>query len=350
MRNEHERLSGDGEIDLIELVQGIWRNKRWVGFIASPIIALGVAYSFFAQPVYEARLYVQPPSQNEIAQLNYGRGEDTGLALYSVKDVYEIYLRSLQSEGVRNKFFRIIYLPTLTDAERSGSRDALYSKFNSAIKIDRVAKDQPLRYVITASMEDPQVASDWVLGFAEMASDRAKHEMVRASESDIKMIAYNLERKIQSARASAGHEREDQVAQLEEALRIAKSVGLEMPPIISENLSSEVSASMGGSLTYMRGSKALESEIANLRSRVSDDPFIVSLRGWQQQLDFLRTMKIEPNLVSMYQLDGAVEVPDKPIKPRKALIVSFSAVLGLFFGVLAAAGRDVWSRRREVPA
>lgn len=347
MRNERERLSGEGEIDLVELVRAVWRNKLWVGFVAFPIIVLGVAYAFLAKPIYEAKLYVQPPSQNDISQLNYGRGGDTDLVPYTVDDVYEIYLRSLQSEGLRNKFFRVFYLPTLTESERSGSRDALYSQFKGMIKVAQVAKDQPSRYVISASVEDPQLAANWVSGFAEMASERAKREMVRASESDIKMVAYGLERKIQSSQASARHEREDQIAQLEEALRVARSVGLEMPPIISESLSSEVSASMGGSLTYMRGSKALESEIANLKSRVSDDPFIVSLRGWQQQLNFLKTMKIDPALVFMYQLDGAVELPDKPIKPRKALLVMLTALVAVGLGLVVAICRDLWLRRDQ---
>lgn len=67
MRNERERLSGSDEIDLIELVQGVWRQKLWVGLVAVPVIALGLAYVMLVAPVYEAKLYIQPPSQNEIA-------------------------------------------------------------------------------------------------------------------------------------------------------------------------------------------------------------------------------------------------------------------------------------------
>ena len=79
MRNERERPSGSDEIDLIELVQGVWRQKIWVGLVAVPVIALGLAYVMLVSPVYEAKLYIQPPSQSEIAQLNYGRGEGTCL-------------------------------------------------------------------------------------------------------------------------------------------------------------------------------------------------------------------------------------------------------------------------------
>jgi len=347
MRNERERLSGGGEIDLVELVQGVWRQRLWVALVAVPVIAVGVAYVTLVSPLYEAKLYIQPPSQNDIAQLNYGRGDSTGLAPLRAKDVYSIYLKALQSEAVRDKFFRNAFLPTLTDEERSDSRDSLYAKFNSMLKVAQATKDMPERYVLTANVEDPRRAATWVSNYAEMAADRAKNELLSGASSDISVLADNLEQQIRASRASASNQRADQIAQLNEALRVAKSIGLEKPPIISNTLSSEVSAGMGGALTYMRGTKALEAEIANLESRPSDDPYIPGLREKQEKLNFLRNLRIDPSLVAMYQQDGAVSQPDKPIKPRKAIIMAFAVLAGLAMGVFAALGRDRWLNRRN---
>ncbi|MGF6393886.1 LPS O-antigen chain length determinant protein WzzB [Pseudomonas plecoglossicida] len=346
MRTERERLSGSDEIDLIELIQGLWRQKIWVGLVAVPVIAVGLAYALLASPVYEAKLFIQPPSQNEIAQLNYGRGDGTGLEPLSPKDVYGIYLKSLQSEAVRDKFFRNDFLPTLTEEERRGSRDTLYAQFNSMLKVAQASRDMPERYVLTANVEDPRLAAAWVSSYAEMASDQAKNELLSGTRSDISIMADNLDQQIRAARASAGNQRADKIAQLKEALRVARSIGLEKPPIISNSLSTEVSAGMGGALTYMRGTKALEAEIANLESRSSDDPFIAGLRENQEKLLFLRSFKIDSSLVAMYQQDGAVAQPDKPVKPRKAAIVSISVLMGLAIGIGVAIGRDYWVRRR----
>lgn len=347
MRSERERLSGNDEIDLIEVMQGIWRQKLWVGIVAVPVIVLGFAYIKLVSPVYEARLYIQPPSQNEIAQLNYGRGDDTGLAPLSTKDVYRIYLRALQSEAVRHKFFRDAFLPTLTEKERGDSQDALYAQFNSMLKVAQAARDMPDRYVLTANVSDPRMAATWVTSYAEMAADKAKNELLSGTRSDISIMADNLEQQIRASRGSAANQRADQIAQLKEALRVAQSIGLEKPPIISATLSSEVSAGMSGSLAYMRGSRALESEIANLESRASDDPFIPHLRGKQEKLNFLRNLTIDPSVVAMYQQDGAVSLPDKPIKPRKAVIMILSTIIGICLGLVAALGRDVWLRRES---
>lgn len=347
MRNERERLSGGDEIDLVELVQGIWRQRVWMALVAIPVIGVGLAYVMLAAPVYEAKLYIRPPTQNEIAQLNFGRGEGTGLPALSAKDVYSVYLRSLQSEAVRDKFFRNAFLPTLTEDDRKGSRDDLYAKFNGMLGVAQASKDTADRYVITASVEDPRLAAVWVSNYAEMAADRAKDELLGGTRSDISIMADNLEQQIRASRASAGNQRADQIAQLSEALRIAKSIGLEKPPIISNTLSGEVSAGMGGSLTYMRGTKALEAEIANLESRPSNDPYIPNLRERQERLNFLRNLKIDPSLVAMYQQDGAVSPPDKPVRPRKAMIMVLAVLAGVALGVCAALGRDLWLRRRR---
>ncbi|PLU85965.1 hypothetical protein CXG45_22760 [Pseudomonas plecoglossicida] len=347
MRNERERLSGNDEVDLVELLQAVWRQKLWMALVSVSVIGLGFAYVMLVSPVYEAKLYIRPPTQNEIAQLNFGRGDGTGLAPLSAKDVYSIYLKSLQSEAVRDKFFRSAFLPMLTQDERAGSRDALYAQFNSMLTVAVAARDMPDRFVITASLEDPRLAATWVSSYAEMAADRAKDELLSGTRSDISIMADNLEQQIRASRASAGNQRADQIAQLNEALRIAKSIGLEKPPIISNTLSSEVSAGMDGALTYMRGTKALEAEIANLESRPSNDPYIPNLRERQERLNFLRNLKIDPSLVAMYQQDGAVSPPDKPVKPRKAIIMIFAVLAGVVMGACVALGRDLWLRRRD---
>ncbi|MNJ46850.1 Chain length determinant protein [compost metagenome] len=259
--------------------------------------------------------------------------------------MYDVYTKALLSEAVRNKFFRTVYLPALSDDERGGSRDALFNEFGKRLKVAAVAKDTPTRYVITANVESPEQAASWVTVYAEMAAERAKQEVLKSNRSEMLVKADNIEQQIEGAKASARKEREDMIAQLREALLVARSIGLEKPPLISGTLSAEVSAGMGGSLTYMRGSKALEAEIANLSSRPSDDPFIKGLRKNQERLVFYRNLKVDPSLIEVYQQDGVVEQPDKPIKPKKLTIVLLSVLIGLALGGGVALGRDLWGKR-----
>lgn len=337
MRNEPERLSSTGdEIDLFELIEGLWKQKVLIAVTTMVVTAIAVAYALLATPIYEAKVFVQPPTQNDIAQLNYGRGGSSGLSMMTVKDVYDIYLRSLQSESLRREFFRNVYLPTLPITERKGSQDALYSRFLSVISVGVAGKETPNRYVVKANLPDPQQAAEWVVQYLEMAGSRARSEIIKDAKADATVKANNLEQQITAALESAQKQREDQIVQLSEALRVAKSIGLERPPIISNTLTEEVSAGMGGGLMYMRGSKALEAEIENLRTRTSDEPFVQNLRQRQEALAFYRSLEIDPGVIQAYRQDGAIESPDKPIKPKRMLIVVLGAAGGLLLGVFFA--------------
>lgn len=330
MAQDHERLIESDDIDLVELINGLWQQKVLIVVTATVIFLMAVAYAFLARPIYEAKVFVLPPTQNDIAHLNYGRGTSTGLDLLAVNDIYDIYLKHLQSESLRRSFFQASYLPTLTEEERTGSQDALYSRFNKLLTVAAAGKDMPTRFAITANLYSPQQAAEWVTRYAQLAGDLAKREVLKNIKSDATVKANNLQQQIRTARESSREQREDDIVQLKEALQIAKSIGLENPPIISGN---QVFAGMGAALTYMRGSKALEAEIATLQARQSDDPFIDNLRQEQSALTFYRDLVIDPALVAVYRQDGGVELPDQPVKPKKLLVVLLGLVLGTVVGL-----------------
>ncbi|CAM4012911.1 Chain length determinant protein [Pseudomonas reidholzensis] len=341
MRNETGRLSSD-EVDLLVLIRGIWRQKLLVFIVTALAVAVAVSYALLATPVYEAKAFIQPPTNNEIVNLNYGRGGEGGLKLLSAKDVYEVYLSNLTSESLRRQFFREQYLPYVQGA-RNGSRDDLYVRFNTQV-VATVAKDGVGRSSVSVLLNDPEVAAGWVDEYLKIASERAKLEIIGNVRADATIKVGNLQQQISEARKSAQKQREDRIAQLNEALRVAKSIGLERPPIISNSISTEITAGMTGSLAYMRGSKALEAEIENLRQRTSDDPFVDDLREWQEQLEFYRTLHVDPQSIDVYRQDGAIQMPDAPIKPKKAIIITLGAIFGLLLGVLIACVRTLLLR------
>jgi chain length determinant protein (polysaccharide antigen chain regulator) len=343
MRNESERRVGDDEIDLVELLGGLWRQRLLIIVTAVIVTGGAVAYALLATPVYEAKVVVQPPSQSNISQLNYGRGGDSGLAMLSVKDVYDVYLRNLLSESLRREFFRKVYLPSLSESERQGSQDDLFNRLNNTLSVAVASKGTPNHYFVMAKLPNAEQAAQWVVQYVQMAGEHAKREVIKDVRGDVMVKASNLEQHITASRESARKQREDQIVQLTEALKVADSIGLEKPPIISNDLSSELTAAMDGSLTYMRGSKALRAEIENLRNRASDDPFIDKLRVRQEAMEFYRTLSTDPGVIEVYRQDGAIELPDKPVEPKKRIIVVLGAVGGLMLGVMLALFRNVWS-------
>ncbi|PWB36025.1 hypothetical protein DCO48_00840 [Pseudomonas sp. SDI] len=341
MSNNRERESAGHENELIELIRMLWGGKWVIASVAALVLIAAIFYAFSVTPLYEAKMFVEPPAQNDIAPLNFGRGADTELPLLSTEDVYDVYARSLLSESLRRKFFQTVYLPGLDEAQRRQGQDGLYSQFNQLLLVARVNKDVPTRYSIKVQLADPREAVQWVVQYAEMVSAQAKVEVLNGAKSDAAVKAANLERQIAMARNTAEKVREDREARLSEALAVAKSIGLEKPPLISGSLAAEISAGVAGALSYMRGSQALQAEIDNLQSRASDDPFIEGLRQLEEDFAFYRGLSIDPSVVAVYRQDGAVELPDRPVRPNKLLIVLMGGLLGVVMGILVVLVRSL---------
>ncbi|WP_175653719.1 LPS O-antigen chain length determinant protein WzzB [Pseudomonas sp. Marseille-P9899] len=342
MHNDYERSRNNDEVDLVELLAVVLR-ERFLIITLVILAALGsTIYVLLAAPVYEAKAVVGPPTQSDISQLNYGRGGTSDLALLKVKDVYDVYVSALQSESLRQKFFREVYLPSLSGDDRSGGQDDLYRRFNELLTVQVDRKEPSLRFAITVRLSDPQTVTRWVVLYAQMAGALAKQDVLEDIKGDAAMKASHLQQQISSAQDSARRLREDQITQLQEALRVAKSIGLEDPPIISNSMSVEVSAGMEGALTYMRGSKALEAEIDNLQKRPSDDPFIDGLREKQVAMAVYRALEVDPSAVRVYRQDGDLDIPDGSVKPRKVLIVLLSTLFGAGAGVFFVLARHFW--------
>ncbi|MDH0640570.1 Wzz/FepE/Etk N-terminal domain-containing protein [Pseudomonas sp. GD03860] len=344
MPNELERLNGSDEVSFLELAEGLWKYRVLILSTALLITGLAMAYAFLTTPIYQARVLVQPPTQDDISQLNYGRGGDSGFEKLTSKKIFATYVRNLQSESLRRDFFEEVYLPSLAENKRRGMKGELFERFNHTLTIVSV-KETPDQIYVQVSLADPEQAAHWVELYTQQAGERAKRELIKDVRADAKVKAKNLEQQIRQARESTRKHREDQIIQLTEAIRIANSIGLEKPPIIDSALASEVSAGMGGVLTYMRGSKALMAEVENLRNRPSDDPFIENLRKQQESLNFYRSLEVDPASIEVYRQDGAVQLPDEPVKPQKAIIIGVGALAGLTLGVLLALMRNFVVRR-----
>lgn len=332
MCTKHNNSNDTVGLNIIELLCLLWRHKLQISMTAAVFCVLAAAYAFLATPVYQARIFLDLPSQNDISQLNQGRGRDAGLPMVTVESAFRTYARVLQSEALRREFFRSVYLPSV-HYQQGGSLDRQYLDFGKKLVVADLAPQSGSRFVVLASSSDPQLAAKWVARYAEMAGVKAREGLVRDLAGDVEVRVGQIESQIGRARDSAVKRREDKVAQLKDALVVAKSIGLERstaPQFKQE----EGAPALDNSLAYLRGSRALEAEIRMLENRVSDDPYVKGLREEQEELSFYRGIKIDHDSVSLYRQDGVVEVPDTPIKPTKMLIILIGGLLGVVVGVM----------------
>jgi len=346
MRVDSKKDNGLEDFEFKRFVRAILRQKFVV--VGSTVLgaALAASYAFLASPVYEAKVSVMPPSQSDISNFNYGRIKESELAPYTVKDVYDVYTRYLQAESLRLDFFSKIYVPSLPPDEQQKSRDVQRSEFSEVLRVVPPLGGSSDRYSVVVRTTNPEKAKEWVAEYVAQAGELAKKEIINNVSSESEVRARNLEQQISSVREKSSRAREDSIARLGEALRIAESIGLEKPPAITVS-QSVIEGGEVGQLTYMRGSKALRAEIESLRARESNDPFTDHLRDLQERYSFFKGLKIEPAVVSVYRQDGVVELPDKPVKPNKALILVLGVIAGLITGIAFVLLRGLFVVRPE---
>lgn len=338
------RVAANDEIDLIELFRSLWEQKWLILLVTFFVTGAAAAYAFLSKPIYEARVAVLPPSLSNVAGFNLGRTQEVGLEPFKVQDVYEVFTRNLQADETRRLFFEGVYLPSLDESERKAPRDRLYESFSKVLSIKAPDKNQPNRYQVVVEHEDPEVAANWVRRYTEDVARRSLEEMIENAQREIEVKERDVEQRIDSLRDTAKARREDRIIQLREALTVAEAVGLEKTPVISGQVVEQLSAFMDGSLMYMRGSKALKAEIQALESRVSDDPFIPTLRTLQEQQRLFNSLSINPEKVAVFRQDGYVETPDAPAKPKKMLILVIGGGIGGMLGIFIALVR-IMSKR-----
>lgn len=352
----------EDEIDLVELVKALWSQKLIIIAVTVAGTAIALAYALLSTPVYEAKATVLPPLLSDIAAYNAGRTESSlytsdrdstqpnqaPLKPFTTDDVYAVFTRNLRSQSLRREFFKDFYLPSLPEEERSGPQDRLWLKFNELISINVPDKQRPELIEVSVQQNTPDLAAAWTNQLISKASAASGRNMQHNVSSELNTRIHSIERRIASLRSTAQQRRADRIAILREALIVANAVGMSSPQVTAGRTSSsdELSEFIDGSLTYMRGAKAIEAEMKVLEARQSDDPFIPELRSLQEQLSFLTTIDVQPGNVSVFTLDSAAAVPETPIKPKKTLIVALGLVLGGMLGVLIALIRVMMRRAR----
>ncbi|ARU90672.1 chain-length determining protein [Pseudomonas sp. M30-35] len=302
------------------------------------ITAIAAAYAFLSAPTYQATAGVMPPRLSDISGYNLGRSE-AKLREFTVKDVYGVFKRNLLSGSLKRQLFEEAYLPSLSPEEASAAKDTLWKRFNADFSVQAPdVKNNPDYYEVKVVGKQPEVVADWANRYVNMAADKSAEVMQANLLTEIGTETQSLSRQVDALRLTAAKRRNDRIARLQEALIVADAVGYDSPQVTPGKTSSDgdFTEFMDGSLMYMRGAKAVKAELAVLEKRTNDDPFIVELRGIENQMDFLQKIDVNPANVAVYTLDSPALVPETPIKPNKLLVVFVGLISGIMLGVFFA--------------
>ena len=398
----------EDEISLYDIWQILVEYKFYIASITCICTLVALIYAIQATPVYEAKAYLLPPEQKDLEGINIRETK------YSPLGIYQNYIRKLRSISIRRKFFEennlVSQLVGNDDADMN-SDNVFNNEFNNKLHIEIIHVDKrkiedhdPIKISFTSM--DAKLTAELVNKFISYV----EKETIKLIKDDIKAsIEFNIfkiEREISRKRGLTREQRLDQIkvlleeenikrddiknkiatlkkkAQIEledrkevfnEAIAIAKELGIDNPTLLSaasDENTLDVMINTQQTPEYMRGVKALNAEIEilkerkdnedafisglrdlerelemlnenpkinSLKNRENDDPYIPDLLTMQYEvarlLNFVKLIDMETRIKSV-KVDEFAKVPKDRIKPNRRKIVMF----GMFAGLIAGFG------------
>ena len=421
-KTEHQQTgSSSTEIDLLDLFHSFWQQKALIAGTVVVAGAIAVGYVLLAQPVYQASTVLRPAAINELDALNRSEvyklpPQEALLKVSSALDSYETRLsffrdhqdlfKPLEKKGISLEqsfelFNRDAINLVLPDPKRADSLspfitlELTYPDTINGVEIlngfDEYAIDSQreqigadLKVIINNRLRE----LDEKITAARSAYRSDKQAKIAGlTETDTVQVA-KLKDELQALRLQLKTERESRIAQLNEAISIATSLGITnptMPSAMADAAAGSSSRLMRTEITsqtlplYFMGTKALQAERAALLKRTSDeftdrrvsdigrelnllevnrqvemlgkrmneDLFLKNIEPLRAEVARLGNLKTDMSHLGLVSIDRKAQTPMYPIKPKKVLIVGFALVLGLLAGLGLATVRYFTPRRQK---
>lgn len=403
------------EIDLVQLASALWKQKTLI--IAVTLVAglLGLAYAMAATRYYSVQSVLRPAAIKDLDELNH-----LGIYKLSPKQALAQVGAALDSYENRLAFFRNNQQLFADITQPGRSLEQTFESFNDEAfkllqpdpkKAEGTTPYIGLQLVYPEGLDGVQIVN----GFVQYAIENVRKEVAEDLETLVGNRLSQLEKKIDAARANyeASKEikiaklteedalkraqlsdelaalrqqlrtrRENRINQLNEAIRIATSLGISKPTTPSSLGAAEITSQGSVIRTevnnqqiplYFMGSEALEAErkallarrsddftepriaqiarelkllehnrqIEVLKSREDEDLFLKGLAGWREEAARLRALQFDTSALKLAAIDQRAVEPLRPTKPKKALIVALALVLGGMLGLFIALVRNL---------
>ncbi len=405
-----------GEIDLVALFNIVWRQKKLLAAVTAGVGLLAVAYAFLATPEYRVSTVLRPAALNELDALN--RSEIYKLpppdALLKVGASLESYDTRLAFFRANQNLFKEFERPgrTLEQSFEEFNRNSIKlvlpdaSKKNSLSAYIKLEMNYPkgidgvsilngfVDYAIANERE--QIAADLQVIVKNRLNElKGKYDSARRNydiEKEAKIASLQetdatrraqLQDELRALRAQLKTQRGDRMAQLNEAIGIARSLGIQKPTTpssLGESMRSGASSVMRTEINnqqiplYFMGVEALKAELTALQQRKTDDftegriaqiakelqmmainreievlnrrenedIFLAGVQPLRAEMTRLNNLNIDMSRLKLVTIDQQALEPLSPAKPNRPLVVLIGLFLGAIIAVFVALARHAF--------
>jgi len=326
------------ELDFFDIWHTLVTHKKLLVVVTSVVTCLGLLYVLLATPIYRSETSLVAPNITDISALQQKQSL-IGMQKANIltpENIFELFINQVESKSVLRDFFlhHGVVEKLAPDADTQQKRRAAFTEFEKSIMFD----DQ--KRVLSLEGADPAQIAEWLNEFVRQAEQSAKTEVVAnlmaALESEKAKTSAQIEALINIAR----QDRIKEIIRIEEAIGIAENLNIDDYLIPSSSAgSSKNSGSVSVATTelplYMRGTKALKSELLSLKARTDDSATIPELADLQEKLRFLGNIKLKTEDFQVMRVDEAALPPEKHIKPKRLLIMIGSILTGFTLGIFS---------------
>lgn len=363
MDYQHQNTQTE-DINLRELLRSLWAQKILIVFCTLVVTCIAAAYAFLATPIYESTAQTLPPTASDLASYNVASqltGEAVGgitqtgfnrspqgIGTLTPAIAYKTFLKHLESDTVRQSFFEQFYLPAHPVSEDQKQLQKLQRKLSEELTVTAPKKPNEFVAKVTLEGSDPETLAAWANAYVDLAMSASRQELLDDLSAEVRIRKKGASDQIATLRQVARTTRDDRITRLRNALTVAESIGLETPPsgmsLISVGgfAATEADALANGNMLYLRGTKALRSELEQLEKRDNNDAYIPELPNLLKTQALLDSIELNPERLAAATIDRAAPVPEDPIKPKKLLILALGLILGGMLGVFWAMMRQVF--------
>ena len=405
------------KIEIREIVQSIWKQRAIVLLFTGIGFAAALTYASLVTPVYETSTSIRPVGITALDELN-------GTGLYKISPLESLHRigAAMESYDVRLKFFTAYPQYLIPAGSTSGKTiEQAFEAFNgSAFSLKQIDSTKSaslsdsieltLRYpngidgvgivrdftAFVVKSEKNKIESNLKTLTAnriekienDLYSHRVSYE-VNTSSDIAKLLEQdeikkqNLLDELNALRQQLHTRRQNRIKELDEAINIAKQLGISKPSTPS-SLAEVDNRREGNTIRtevnnqqiplYFMGQLALEAERAALASRRSDDftepridqiqkelsllasnrevaalkdranpeLFIKGYGDSRADLARLKNLAINFDQLRLVQIDKPASEPHSPIRPLKTLIAGFGLFFGFALGVALVLSRRIF--------
>ena len=408
-------MAGSGEADLFKIFGVIWRRRALIAGMGAVFAVCGIAIAYIIPPVYEVSTKLRPVEINQLDALNRSKvislspaealkrvgarldSYNTRLGFFSARP--ELVKNYQNKDQTFEQAFQDFNVNSLSVLQSDSRKVELLSEFiglsmrygtsvdgaavlnefvDYAVEQERVQISKDMQVIVSNRLGE--VDANLKAALDEYRASN-QGQIAKLEESDSVKRA-KLEDELKALRVQLKMQRESRLAELDESINIARSLGLKKPSTPSL-MADEVAT--GGTVMrtevngravplYFMGTDVLEAERTALRKRASDDfvePRVGEIRkellllshnrnieaiksrvndqNFLEGVEALRAEKLrllsldtQLNGMQLVNIDQRAVPAGVPIKPRKVLIVLIMFAAGLLIGVATALVRAAY--------